>query len=506
MNTRLLFTILVNLLFLQQVISQYTLVPDANFEQVLIDLGIDSEGTLDGQFLTTDGIGVSDLIINNRNINDLTGIEAFVDLSQLFAHDNEIDSIDLSLFPTAMVTLSLGNNNLTSIDLTPMNIVLNLGLYANNFTELDVSNLSNLAVLEIGSQNIANVNLTNANDLQVLGFSNTAIQNINLSDCSSLRNVYCEGSQIQALDFSSNQSLEWVEAYSTPLTTINLPNNPNLEILDVSNTVLTELDITNCPGLLELYCSDIGLTTLDLAQNVNLEYLQCANNQIINIDFTQNSNLVYIGINNNLIGPNLELSSNINLTDLHCSNNPIVSLSGLQNCVNIEIIGCDETLLTEVDLSQNPNLDIVSFFQSPNLQFANIKNGNNENIFFIGTQCPELTCVVVDDPSAPNTNILIDSHTTLVENTEDCDDLSISENELQKLFSFYPNPVKDVLFIESNFSIEIESLQIYSLLGELVMSRQGKTHQIDVSKLRSGVYFLKVSTSRGEFTKKLLKK
>ena len=34
--------------------AQYTSIPDANFEQFLIDQGIDSEATLDGQVLTND--------------------------------------------------------------------------------------------------------------------------------------------------------------------------------------------------------------------------------------------------------------------------------------------------------------------------------------------------------------------------------------------------------------------------------------------------------------------
>ncbi len=40
------------LLFIQHAFGQYTQLPDPNFEQALIDLGIDSEGILDGQFLT----------------------------------------------------------------------------------------------------------------------------------------------------------------------------------------------------------------------------------------------------------------------------------------------------------------------------------------------------------------------------------------------------------------------------------------------------------------------
>ena len=82
--------------FIHQAFGQYTQVPDPNFEQALIDLGIDSEGILDGQFLTADAENVSYLGVQNKNINDLTGIEAFVDLEWLDAFENNISEIDLS--------------------------------------------------------------------------------------------------------------------------------------------------------------------------------------------------------------------------------------------------------------------------------------------------------------------------------------------------------------------------------------------------------------------------
>jgi hypothetical protein len=41
-------------LFVSLVNAQYTLIPDTNFEQDLINQNIDSEGTLDGQILTDD--------------------------------------------------------------------------------------------------------------------------------------------------------------------------------------------------------------------------------------------------------------------------------------------------------------------------------------------------------------------------------------------------------------------------------------------------------------------
>ena len=52
-------------------------VPDDNFEQALIDLGIDSNGVLDDYILLGEALSVQSLNVALLGISDLTGIEAF---------------------------------------------------------------------------------------------------------------------------------------------------------------------------------------------------------------------------------------------------------------------------------------------------------------------------------------------------------------------------------------------------------------------------------------------
>lgn len=76
--------------------GQYTAIPDANFEQKLIDLGVDSEGTLDGQILTTDATAQNGTLnVSSSSIADLTGIEAFINLTQLNCSVNQLTSLDV---------------------------------------------------------------------------------------------------------------------------------------------------------------------------------------------------------------------------------------------------------------------------------------------------------------------------------------------------------------------------------------------------------------------------
>ena len=100
-------------LFPLSVFSQYTSIPDTNFEQSLINYGYDL--VKDG-FVETSAIDtVTDLTINN-NISDLTGIESFIALQSLFCYDNNLSTLNL-VNNTQLFEVTCSNNNLTSIDL-----------------------------------------------------------------------------------------------------------------------------------------------------------------------------------------------------------------------------------------------------------------------------------------------------------------------------------------------------------------------------------------------------
>ena len=76
-------------LFTNFATAQTTAIPDTNFEQALITLGIDS-GLIDGTVLTANISGVTSLNVSNKNISNLTGIEAFSSLQTLNCNNNLI--------------------------------------------------------------------------------------------------------------------------------------------------------------------------------------------------------------------------------------------------------------------------------------------------------------------------------------------------------------------------------------------------------------------------------
>jgi len=72
----------------------------------------------------------------------------------------------------------------------------------------------------------------------------------------------------------------------------------------------------------------------------------------------------------------------------------------------------------------------------------------------------------------------------------------------------YPNPTNAILNLTAKQAIELQSIAIYNLLGQLVLSvpNANGVSTVDVSNLTAGNYFLKVVTDKGTSNVKFIKK
>lgn len=336
--------------------AQTTAIPDTTFEQILIALGVDSDGLVNGQILDSDALGVTALSFSTSsslpsNISDLTGIQAFVNLD----------------------TLMCSGHNLTSLDLSSNVNLKQLGCEYNNLSSLDVSNCLALESLSCGENQLTSINVTN----------NTA-----------LRWLECRGNSLTSLDVSNNPNLEFLDCNNNNISTINVSNNPLIYTLAFNNNNISSLDISSCIGLTGLNCYNNNLSSLDLSNNLDLRVIYGSNNNLTNIDLTNNIKLENFYLNNN------------NLTSLDVSNNP-----------NIEDFGCSENNLTTLDLRSNDSLISVGCRNNaPNLRIClTTLQILNNSVFLdkdptadISENCAPLSIegqVVIDD----NLNCLVDS-------------------------------------------------------------------------------------------------
>ena len=77
---------------------------------------------------------------------------------------------------------------------------------------------------------------------------------------------------------------------------------------------------------------------------------------------------------------------------------------------------------------------------------------------------------------------------------------------LEDRFIIYPNPTTNLLTIQNQNNLKIDSVSLYDTLGRKVMESNEATESMDVSNLTAGVYFIHITTDRGIVTKKIIKK
>lgn len=156
-----------------QAAAQVTSIPDPIFEQVLIDMEIDSDGTVNGQMANADALNVVSLTITSPDpdqmIYDLTGIEAFVDLEELNVNFTMIEELNVSTLSNlkhlnCMDNLLTGLNVSNNLLLEYLDITSGGDVYPfNAFSEIDLSNNPNIHTL-IAAGNMELINLKNGNN------------------------------------------------------------------------------------------------------------------------------------------------------------------------------------------------------------------------------------------------------------------------------------------------------------------------------------------------------
>ena len=152
-----------------------TYIPDANFEQALIDLGYDD--AINDSVLTANISTVSSLDLTNLGISDLTGIEDFLSIEVLICNQN----------------------NLTEINLSNNAELANFSINNNNLDVLDVSYNTNLIALDCVGNNLEQLNVSNNTSLSVLLCANNLLTELDISNNPSLVFLNCEGNNINCV-------------------------------------------------------------------------------------------------------------------------------------------------------------------------------------------------------------------------------------------------------------------------------------------------------------------
>ncbi|MBQ0735356.1 T9SS type A sorting domain-containing protein [Aquimarina celericrescens] len=122
-------------------------IPDAVFEQWLVDQQMDSDNLVNGIISSCDAEKVTTITINPlQGITNLTGIEGFINLETLYIPENDLVILDLSQ-NTKLISVNVFFNFLEQISVNNARLV-SLNVSDNFFTSLDISGINNLQSLE----------------------------------------------------------------------------------------------------------------------------------------------------------------------------------------------------------------------------------------------------------------------------------------------------------------------------------------------------------------------
>ena len=207
--------------------SQFTAIPDLNFENALINFGYDT-GTADGKVLTSNINTITSLDVYSSNITNLTGIQDFVALT----------SLDCSI------------NQLQSLDVTKNIALTDLHCDGNLLTFLDLSKNTSLTYINCSDNKLKGVNLKNGNYLN-LDYVNSSFLNNPDFTCIQVDNkIYSDTnwSNIKEPTASYNEICVNLSTEKQVFENIAIYPNPTKDLLYLDNIVIEKVSIYDSSG------------------------------------------------------------------------------------------------------------------------------------------------------------------------------------------------------------------------------------------------------------------
>lgn len=438
-----------------------TAIPDANFEQYLIDENIDSDGTINGQVLKSDIENVTQVIVTGKNISDLTGIQCFTNLIELNAANNQISTVDLSK-NIQLEKLFIANNQLSALNLSNNIKLKNVDVGENSLSTLEVHLLPNLETLSCYKNQLTLINT----------YSN-----------SKLVSLICNENQLKHIDIRENKSLFWIDVDDNNLesltikngnnsiiTTLSATGNPNLTCIEVDDVNFSNSNWTNKDATAS-YSTDCAPSNDDCANAIPLTFGQQTPGDVNSGNANNNANCVVgnviadvwfsvvvpqsgeFSIEGTGFGGNLKFA----IYETCSSNNPI----SCGNAISLTNLTVGATYYLKVWLESASSRSQV---QSENGTFT--------------IQANESSVLSVDDVTKLNNNLFV-----------------------------FPNPASSIVNIKTLNNDIIEKVELFNMLGKRVLSKKNNQYKkltIDIANLPKGIYFLRTKIKNQITSKRLI--
>ncbi len=454
-------------------------IPDANFKSAVVaDTAINTNEDNEIQYDEAENYSGS-INVSSKQIEDLTGIEAFINIQSIDFSDNSISSADFSS-NTRIESIIGSNNQLSSLVLGSNQVLSFIRLDINSLAGIDLSNLPGLSELQLANNQLTSLDVSNNSQLTQIFCQNNLLEELNLQN-------------------TNNQNISEFEATNNSLTCIQV-DDKNYANSNWSDNVDAGVEFSESCGEAIVNIPDqnfknalLAITSLNTNNDEEIQYSEAET-------YTGQ-----INVNSSNITDITGIEAFTSITDLRVHNNSITNIDLSANTELLQL-HCQKNALNSLDISANTKIEKFRCFNNQ-LTSLNVQNGNNQNFDLFQAYDNDLTCIQVDDVSYAETQ-WSDDIDTGVEFSTNCSGARMVTTENQSTnmsveseeINVYPNPTTDFLTIRysnqengnTEPSLKIYNLQTGQIQKPLKVSSNAREIVVDMTNLASGLYLIQV--------------
>ena len=166
--------------------------PDSNFRNYNFTVWSTGQSAVNDEgYITAENVkNVRYIIVRDRGIVSLRGVEFFTYIEGLTCNENKLTQLNVSN-NTELISLLCGNNELTELDVSKNRKLHNLDCRFNKLNSLTLCNNQNFTSLICNDNKLKELDLSNLNSLYGLNCSNNNLLELDLSKNTELTSARC---------------------------------------------------------------------------------------------------------------------------------------------------------------------------------------------------------------------------------------------------------------------------------------------------------------------------
>jgi len=161
------------------------------------------------------------LDVGGMNISDLTGIEAFENVTEVHVHNNTLLTLNLSALPQLEVVWCYGNTNLSALNINGLSNLTTLYAFDCALTSIDVSTNDALSFILLSNNQLTSfVPNLSCSDPMLIVLVNNQLTQLDLSGVQNIGGLDCRDNELQSLNLANEGSNSWVALRTTGNTAL----------------------------------------------------------------------------------------------------------------------------------------------------------------------------------------------------------------------------------------------------------------------------------------------